>query len=106
MEKKLNIGVLVDNLESEYCKELTMGINHAAAELNHNIIIFTGMMVRTYDNLNIGSKERQSTLIFDIADRMNLDVLVISLGTVSGYAFNRTFSDIEFFPLAKVDMHA
>ena len=67
MNQKLNIGILVDNLESEYCQELTMGINHAASELNHNISIFTGMMVRTYDNLNVGSKERQNTLIRPLA---------------------------------------
>lgn len=83
MHKRLNIGLLTSDPQSDYVTELCLGINHAAAELDHNVVIFPGMLSNNYSYVY----EYQHNLVYRMAPECDIDVYIIPFGSMSKYIY-------------------
>lgn len=81
--KRLNIGVFVCHIETEYVSNMCNGIIHAAEDMDANIIFFPGMYVSAYhDSTQPAEYDYQINTIYNYAQQSEIDILIISLGTI------------------------
>lgn len=94
-KKRLNIGVFVCHIETEYVNNMCSGIIHAAEDMDANIIFFPGMYVSAYHNsTQLSDYDYQNNTVYNYARQSNIDILIISLGTIGPFIDD---SDIESF---------
>ena len=92
--KRLNIGVIMGNLDAPHAFELAGGMTGAAKDQNVNLLFYPGMYAKSYYETSMLSQrveyDYQNTVIFDYIDKKDIDVLIISMGTVKTFLENET----------------
>ncbi|MGN1160332.1 MAG: diguanylate cyclase domain-containing protein [Lachnospiraceae bacterium] len=93
-QKRLNVGVIMGNLDAPHAFELAGGMTGAAKDQNVNLLFYPGMYAKSYYETSMLSHrveyDYQNTVIFDYIDKKDLDVLIISMGTVKTFLENET----------------
>lgn len=96
--KRLNIGVIMGNLDAPHAYELAGGMTGAAKDMDVNLLFYPGMYAKSYYETSMLTQhveyDYQNTVIFDYIDKKDLDVLIISMGTVKTFLENET--ELEF----------
>ncbi len=94
-KKRLNVGVFICHIDTEYVRNMCNGILHAAEDMDVNVIFFPGMYVSAYyDPTHLAEYDYQLNTIYDYAIRSHIDILIISLGTIEPFI---DYSDIDNF---------
>ena len=92
---RLDIGVFVCHIETEYVVNMCNGIIHAAEDMDANVIFFPGMYVSVYhDATQPAEYDYQINTVYDYARHSNIDILIISLGTIGPFI---DYTDINSF---------
>lgn len=87
-EKRINIGLFVNSIQNDYSTLLCKGAAIAAEELDANLLIVPGREYNgTWDNIEINRFENQNNVLYSYITSNNIDVLIVSLGTV-GFFLN------------------
>lgn len=88
MEKKrIRIGLLVTELEDAFTDPLLAGAISGAREMDADLVIMPGHYLKTpYQNMVHNEYEYQHNAIFKYAAVNSFDVLLVSMGTISGEA--------------------
>lgn len=83
MKKRLNIGLFVSNLINDFDIAVYRGVERGAQEMDANLIVFPGRYLRgQYNDKERTKSEYQYNTVFAYADKQNIDVLLILLGTI------------------------
>lgn len=83
MKKRLNIGLFVSNLINDFDIAIYRGVERGAQEMDANLIVFPGRYLRgQYNDKERTKSEYQYNTVFAYADKQNIDVLLILLGTI------------------------
>ncbi|MCQ2528398.1 MAG: GGDEF domain-containing protein [Saccharofermentans sp.] len=87
MNKRLNIGFLVDDLNNYFTNQACRGAELAAKNLDANLLIFPGRYIGEPDG-KFGSKEYeyQYNSVFSLPSSQNVDILYVLLGTICSRA--------------------
>ena len=81
--KRLNIALLISELEDGFCRELCEGANAAAKEIDANLFIFPGKYIDAdYNDIYRTGYDYQFNSLFDYAKLNDMDVFVVSMGTI------------------------
>lgn len=81
--KRLNIALLISELEDAFCRELCEGANSAAKEIDANLFIFPGKYIDAdYNDIYRTGYDYQFNSLFDYAKLNEMDVFVVTLGTI------------------------
>lgn len=84
--KRLNIGLFICHLDNDYAYDICKGVDFATKELDANLIVFPGMYINAaYNNPQKARFDYQYNSIFYYASPENLDVLIISMGTIGSF---------------------
>lgn len=82
-EKRLNIGLLIDDFDHYFSSQACKGAELAAKALDANLFIFPGHYVGTPDSMYSDKEfEYQYNTIFDLPTENNVDILYVVLGTI------------------------
>ena len=88
--KRLNVGLFVGDLKNDFDSAVTKGAMKGAEEYNANLMIFPGRYLKAqYHDLQRSSAAYQYNTMFSYANKCNLDVLLILLGTVGSFITER-----------------
>ncbi len=83
MKKRINIGLFVSNLINDFDIAVYRGVERGAQEMDANLIVFPGRYLRgQYNDKERTKSEYQYNTVFSYADKQNIDVLLILLGTI------------------------
>lgn len=86
MGDRLNIGLMVANIEDVFSNSICKGAISAAEELDANLIIFPGKYLDHWKNLDSGQAyEYQYNTLFSYAKKESIDVIVACISSI-GYA--------------------
>lgn len=81
--KRLNIALLISELEDAFGRDLCEGANSAAKEIDANLFIFPGKYIDAdYNDVYRTGYDYQFNSLFDYAKLNDIDVFVVSLGTI------------------------
>lgn len=81
--KRITVGLLVNSIQNDYSTLMCQGASIAAEKLDVNLIIVPGREVNaTWDNIAINRFENQSSVLYSFINSNNVDVLLVSMGTV------------------------
>lgn len=108
MKKRLNIGLFVSNLINDFDIAVYRGVERGAQEMDANLIVFPGRYLRgQYNDKERTKSEYQYNTVFAYADKQNIDVLLVLLGTIGTVIteeekrdFLELYSDIPVIILA------
>lgn len=82
-EKRINIGLFVNTIRNDYSTLLCQGAAIAAEELGVSLLIVPGRELNaSWDNIEINRFENQNNVLYSYITSGNIDVLIVSLGTV------------------------
>lgn len=82
--KRLNIGLLINEYRDIFAREVCIGAMEAAKEVDANLYIMAGgYLDAPYMEMDLGKYSFQNNFLFRFADRENIDVLVVLLGTIA-----------------------
>lgn len=80
MEKHLNIGFFLKNLNNKYEQEITKGIINACKEIDANLYLFASSLSVASANCSMSSDMPcDYNTIFTCADKSTLDILIVSI---------------------------
>lgn len=92
---RLNIGLFTCHLDNDYAYDLCKGVDYAIKELDANLYIFPGMYINAvYNDPLKAHYDYQYNSVFYYASPENLDVLIVSIGTIGSFLSE---SDIKKF---------
>ena len=105
---RLNIGLFICDIDNEFSNSISKGAIFAANEIDANLIIFPGKHINAvYDESIRTGHEYQFNTLFSYASNKNLDVLLVSIGTLGCFLtdeqkkeFLDGFKDIPIITLA------
>lgn len=81
---RLNIGLLISEYRDVFTREVCIGAMEAAEEMDVNLYILAGGYIDApYMEMNLGKYAFQNNFLFRFADKGNIDVLVVLLGTIA-----------------------
>lgn len=81
--KRLNIGLMIHYIDSEYSSLVIKGAIDAAKEMNVNIIIYPGRGINEqYDDIKYTEYESQNNILYEYVSKECLDGVIISAGTI------------------------
>lgn len=81
---RLNIGLLISELEDAYTRSVCEGAISASKELQANIFIFPGKYINAnYNDVYRTRYDYQHNSVFDYAKTCKLDVLFVCMGTIA-----------------------
>ncbi len=81
--KRLNIGLLISELEDSFCRDLCEGANSAAKEIDANLFIFPGKYIDAdYNDIYRTGYDYQFNSLFNYAKLNEMDVFVVTIGTI------------------------
>lgn len=84
--KRYQIGLMIHHLENEYATEVLKGAITAAEELDINLILLPGRGINAVeDDEKYSIYDYQYNVIYSYVSSQNLDVLIVSAGTVGSY---------------------
>lgn len=82
-KRNINVGLLVNSIQNDYSTLLCKGAAISAEELGVNLLIVPGRELNyTWDNIEINRYEYQNNVLYSYVTEENIDVLLVSLGTV------------------------
>lgn len=104
---RINVGLFVNSIQNDYSTLMCQGAAIAAEELDVNLIIVPGRELNaTWDNIAINRFEHQSSVLYSYINSSNVDVLLVSMGTVGFFLdeaqrkeFLSRYSDIKVIVL-------
>ncbi|MBE6765101.1 MAG: GGDEF domain-containing protein [Ruminococcaceae bacterium] len=106
-DRRINIGFLINDLEDDFAVAATKGAHMAAVDVDANLIIFAGRFKSAKEKHMLDWFSRQYNSIFSYPSKENLDLLVVSVGTVSHFLEDETteqffekFGDIPIVTIA------
>ncbi len=80
---RINIGIMVNSIQNDYSTLMCQGAAVAAEELDANLLIIPGRELNAHwDNIEINRFECQSNVLYSYVTPSNIDVLLVSTGTV------------------------
>lgn len=92
---RLNIGLFICHLDNDYAYDICKGVDYAVKELDVNLYIFPGMYINAaYNDPLKAHYDYQYNSVFYYAAPENLDVLIVSIGTIGSFLSE---SDIKSF---------
>ncbi len=92
---RLNIGLFICHLDNDYAFDICKGVDYAVKELDANLYIFPGMYINAaYNDPLKAHYDYQYNSVFYYACPENLDVLIVSIGTIGSFLSE---SDIKSF---------
>lgn len=81
--KRLNIGLMISNIDNDYTSLLIKGAINAAREKDINIIIYPGRGINeAYDDFYHTEYEFQNYILYEYISKDCLDGVILSAGTV------------------------
>lgn len=88
---RLNVGLFVSNIDNDFDSAIVQGALDGAKEVDANLIIFPGRYLKgNYHDKERTRCEYQYNTLFSYVNKKNIDVLLISLGSIG-----TTLSDRE-----------
>lgn len=78
MSKRLNIGLLIDDLDNYFAFKACVGSELAAKVLDANLFIFPGRYLGEFKEY-----EYQYNSVFTLPDKDNVDIIFVLLGTIA-----------------------
>ncbi len=120
MNRRLNIGLLIDDPNNYFTSQACKGADIAARALDANLFIFPGHYIGKPDGRFENTEfEYQYNIVFDLPTRNNVDILYVMLGTIGSRADKKQqkafvdglppipvvnlFADIEGYPYVTFD---
>lgn len=101
MKNKIKIGAIMGNLDAPHAYEVASGMVYAAEQAGAHLFFFPGMFAKSfYDNAMIATTveyDYQNTAIFDNISAQDVDILIISLGTIRYYMNLQTEVQVQEF---------
>lgn len=86
---RINIGLLVNSIQNDYSTLVCKGAAIAAEELDVNFLIVPGREINgDWHNIEINRYEYQNNVLYSYITEKNIDVLLVSLGTVAFFLSN------------------
>ncbi len=83
-KNRINIGLLVDDLEVGFSKSIVCGAELAAKELDANLFIFPGKYIKPdYLDKNMNKYNYQYNTIFPYAGATDMDIIFVLLGSIA-----------------------
>lgn len=106
--KRLNIGFLINEYRDIFAREVCIGAMEAAEEMDANLYIMAGgYLDAPYMEMDLGKYSFQNNFLFRYADKENVDVLVVLLGTIASNVdemtrrrFLEAYTDIPIITIA------
>ncbi len=81
--KRLNIGLLISELEDDFCRDFCEGANAAAKEIDANLFIFPGKYIDAdYNDIYRTGYDYQFNSLFRYAKLNEMDAFVVTIGTI------------------------
>lgn len=91
---RLNIGIFTGHLDNEYAYEICKGAEHAAKELDINLIIFPGMFLNSsFNDPENQLYDYQYNSIYYYANKDSLDAIIIIVGVIAPFLSQQNLSD-------------
>lgn len=108
MGKRLNIGLMINQLDDAFGSEVFRGAAIAAKEIDANLIVLPGHYIdNSYDDLKRTEFEYQHNTIFNYAQKESIDILLVLIGAIGGSLsaekkkdFLKQFDNIPIITLA------
>ncbi|HOO80551.1 MAG TPA: GGDEF domain-containing protein [Lachnospiraceae bacterium] len=108
MDKRINVGLFVSNLDNAFDNAVYCGAAQGAKETDVNLLVFPGRYLKgQYNDLARSRCEYQYNTVFSYANKENIDVLLVILGTIGTVlsererkTFLKMFSDIPIILIA------
>ncbi len=92
---RINVGLFICHLDNDYAYDICKGVDYAVKELDANLYIFPGMYINAAYNDPVKARyDNQYNSVFYFASPKNLDVLIVSIGTIGSFLSE---SDIKSF---------
>ncbi len=92
---RINVGLFICHLDNDYAYDICKGVDYAVKELDANLYIFPGMYINAAYNDPVKARyDNQYNSVFYYASPKNLDVLIVSIGTIGSFLSE---SDIKSF---------
>lgn len=82
MDKKLTIGLLVDDSDNIFTTEIWRGASYAATKLDLNLVVFFGGFIGTGNVTKNSKYEFQKNTAYQFAKSKDLDLLIISVSSI------------------------
>ncbi len=106
---RLNIGLFICHLDNDYAFEICKGAEHAAKEMDVNLVVFPGMFLSaSFNDPENAIYDYQYNSVFYYANKENLDALIISVGTIKSFLSQRKFDEFlanfEGIPIITLEM--
>ena len=87
MDRRLNIGFLIDDPNNYFTSQCCKGAELAAKALDANLLLFPGHYIGKPDGRFESTEyEYQYSFVFDIPNEQNVDILYVLLGTICSRA--------------------
>ncbi|MBP0962396.1 MAG: GGDEF domain-containing protein [Oscillospiraceae bacterium] len=82
--KRINIGLFVNSIQNDYSTLVCQGAAVAAEELDVNLLIVPGHELKnTWETREVKRFEHQNNVLYTFINSNNIDVLIVSMGTVA-----------------------
>lgn len=82
-QKRINIGLLVSDLENDFDNAVSKGVMEGAKEVDANLFIIPGRYLKGQYNDKERSRDTyQYNTLFSYVNKNNIDVLLVLLGTI------------------------
>ena len=87
MDRRLNIGLVIDDIDNFFSNQAAIGAEQAAKALDANLFIFPGHYIGKTDSRYADKKyEYQYNSIFDLPTERNVDIIYILQGLICSRA--------------------
>lgn len=84
--KRLNIALLISELEDGFCRDVCEGANSAAKEIDANLFIFPGKYIdAVYHDIYRTGYDYQFNSLFHYAKLNEMDAFVVTMGTICSH---------------------
>ena len=83
MDRRINIGLIVDDIDNYFTNQAAIGAEQAAKALDANLFIFPGHYIGKTDSRYADKKyEYQYNSIFSLPTERNVDIIYILQGMI------------------------
>lgn len=89
---RINIGAFLGHMDAEYSNEVCMGMEKACRQTDANLFIFPGMFAAAFYS-NPQRYDYQINTVYGLAKKENIDVLIISLGTIGMFLYTDDYRE-------------
>ena len=87
MGRKLNIGLVIDDIDNFFSNQAAIGAEQAAKAIDANLFVFPGHYIGKTDSRYADRKyEYQYNVIFDLPTERNVDIIYILQGLICSRA--------------------